>query len=205
MYKLVPHHHPFPHLIIENTFDNHELELIWQELDFLTYSNKFDPPSKTSSATDNLGNTLKSNGGIFLDSCYYKREISNILTTNRKLFEKDILQEFAKLSFGYNQILHCNQDFTLLSYYEDSDYYLPHQDVSLFTILTWFYKTPKSFRGGDLIFSEYDYQTSIKNNITLFFPSYIQHSVTKVEMIHTYPKFSGYGRYCMSNFLHFKV
>lgn len=204
MYKLVPYQHPFPHLIIEDTFDNHELQLIWQELDFLTYGNKLDPATKTSSATDDDGNVLKSNGGIFLDSCYYKREISNILTVNRKLFEKDILKEFAGLSFGYNQILHCNMDFTLISYYEDSDYYLPHVDKSLFTILTWFYKTPKSFQGGDLIFSEYDHQINIKNNMTLFFPSYIKHSVTKVEMVHTYPKFSGYGRYCMTEFLHLK-
>lgn len=203
MYKLVSCKHPFPHLIIEDTFDNHELQLIWQELDFLTYGNKFEPPSKTSSALDDRGNVLKSNGGIFLDDCYYKREISNILTVNRKLFQKNILNEFAKLTFGYQQVLYCNLDFTLISYYEDADYYLPHKDKSLFTLLTWFYKTPKGFRGGDLIFPEYDHQINIKNNMTLFFPSYIDHSVTKLEMIHTYPKYSGHGRYCMTEFLHF--
>lgn len=203
MYKLVSYQHPFPHLIIENIFDNHELQVIWQELDFLTYNNKFDSPFETHSARDDFGNLLKSNGGIFLDSCYYKREISNILTVNRKILQKDILQEFANLSFGYKQILHCNSDHTLISYYENADYYLPHIDKSLFTILTWFYKKPKSFQGGELYFTEYDYEIKIKNNMTLFFPSYLEHSVTKVEMIYNYSEFSGYGRYCMTQFLHF--
>jgi len=203
MQIILPFKEPFPHLIIENTYNNQELNSIWQELEFLTYQNKLESPTKTNSAKDNDGNDLKLNHGLFLDDCYKKREISNILTTNRKIFDKQILETFANLSFGYKQILHCNSDTTLISYYENEHYYLPHKDKSLFSILTWFYKTPKSFIGGDLVFTEYDYEIKIKNNMTLFFPSYLYHSVTKIESVHTYPEFSGYGRYCMTQFLQF--
>ena len=35
---------PFPHLIIENFYNDKELELIWEELRFLTKPDKLLPP-----------------------------------------------------------------------------------------------------------------------------------------------------------------
>ena len=41
---------PLPFLQIENLYDEDELKLIWQELDFLNYPNKLKIPEKTGTA-----------------------------------------------------------------------------------------------------------------------------------------------------------
>ena len=39
-------------------------------------------------------------------------------------------------------------DTSIISYYEDNDYYEPHHDKFMWTSLTWFYREPKKFTGG---------------------------------------------------------
>ena len=71
----------------------------------------------------------------------------------------------------------------MLFYYEDSDYYAPHRDDSVITILNWDYKEPKSFEGGDIVFPFYDnYKINIDRRTTLLFPSAISHEVEAVKM-----------------------
>ena len=85
---------PFPHLILENFYDENELELIWEELKFYT------KPNKLLEAKDFGGVVGKTNShAIELDSVYLSkyRPLSNILTVNRKLFDNDILESFAKI------------------------------------------------------------------------------------------------------------
>ena len=43
---------PFPHLIVENMYNEEELELIWEELYFLTKPNKLLTPDKFGGAHD---------------------------------------------------------------------------------------------------------------------------------------------------------
>jgi Rps23 Pro-64 3,4-dihydroxylase Tpa1-like proline 4-hydroxylase len=190
---------PFPYLKIENMYSDEELELISEELIFLNHKNKLESPEKTGSATDNH-NILKNNKGLFLDDLYKKREISNILTVNRKIFNKEYLESYASLNFGYRTILECNFDSTLISYYENGGYYYPHNDVAIHTIVTWFFKVPKLFEGGNLIFPQYDEKIEIEHNMTVIFPSFVIHSVEEVEMDENLPP--GFGRFCMSQFMH---
>lgn len=192
---------PFPYLKIENMYTDEELDLIHEELVFLNHCNKLESAEKTGSALDNW-KILKNNKGLFLDDVYKKREISNILMINRKLFNKEYLESYASLSFGYRSILHCNYDATLISYYGNGDYYNPHFDVSLYTALTWFFKVPKLFEGGDLFFSEYDEKIDVQHNMTIIFPSFARHYVNEVSMDENIPR--GYGRFCMSQFLYIK-
>jgi hypothetical protein len=189
---------PFPYLKIENMYSDEELDLISQELVFLNHKNKLENPEQSGSATEN-GKILKQNKGLFLDDLYKKREISNILTINRKLFNKEYLESYASLNFGYKSILRCNQDGTLISYYENGGHYNPHHDVSVHTALTWFFKIPRLFKGGNLIFSEYDHIIEIDHNMTIIFPSFVLHSVEEVSMEENLP--SGFGRYCMAQFI----
>ena len=81
---------PFEHVIIENYYDDDELELMWKEIEFLTP--RLLDPEFTSTATQN-GLYLKNGSGIFLDEVYKNRNASNILSFNRKLWHPTILQE----------------------------------------------------------------------------------------------------------------
>ena len=191
---------PFPFLQIENLYDEDELKLIWQELDFLNYPNKLKIPEKTGTALNEESLPLKKNKGLFLDTIYSERELSNILIVNRRLFDSQILDIFSELSFGYQSIKHTNDDSTLISYYENADYYKPHEDTAMYTAVTWFFKEPKAFIGGDFYFSDYNVKIEVQNNMMVLFPSFVKHSVD--EIILKNKSLSGYGRYAMTQFVY---
>ena len=171
---------PFPYLKIENLYTEEELYLIADELIFLNHKSKLEDPEFTGSAEDSSGNALKENRGLFLDDLYKRREISNILSVNRKIFKKEYLEAYASLSFGYKSILECNHDATLISYYENGGYYKPHKDTASHTALTWFFETPKRFEGGDLFFPEYDEKIEIQQNMVVIFPSFVSYLSKKI-------------------------
>jgi hypothetical protein len=191
---------PFPYLKIENFYTENELTGIWQELNFLTYKHKLQPPEMCGTAYDENNNPQKRNRGLFLDQIYSNRDISNILVINRKIFQLDYLKLYSNLNFGYRNILFANNDSTLISYYEDGDHYKPHHDNSSHTALTWFFKEPQKFEGGNLFFPEFDYTIEIKNNMLVMFPGFLIHQVFEIKMENNI-EFSGDGRYCMSQFI----
>jgi hypothetical protein len=191
---------PFPFLEINNLYDEDELKLIWQELDFLTSLNKLESPEKTGAGIDEESEiALKNNRGLFLDDIYTKRNISNILSINSKIFLPEILNAFSELSFGYQSIKFTTTDRTLISYYENGGYYKPHEDKAMYTAVTWFFKEPKAFTGGNFYFTDYNITVNIKNNMTVLFPSFVTHSVDKVIMENN--NLVGCGRYSMSQFI----
>ena len=189
---------PFPYLKVREFYYERELGLIWQELDFLTYKDKLEPPSETGQKD----NDMKSNSGVFLDSLYKSRSFSNILTVNRKLFSRDIMEAMVNLdkimSAYYNN---CDHDGSLISYYEQADYYKSHVDRTIITSISWHFKKPKMFTGGDLIFTDYNERIEIDDNMLVIFPSCIRHQVTAIEMNPGVEPFRGYGRYALSNFV----
>jgi hypothetical protein len=189
---------PFPYIRIYDFYNNEELELIWKELDFILNDYTLQKPENTGTAKNN-GVILKNNLGIFLDSFYSNRESSNILRLNRKTFT--ILQEiFNQSSNWFLKYFVSNLDRTLISYYENGGYYQKHSDGSAATCLTWFYKEPKSFEGGNLLFDDYNIEIEIKNNSLIFFPSTIPHSVSKVSIDEKQSE-KYMGRICMTQFL----
>jgi hypothetical protein len=193
---------PFPYLIIENFYSKLELRHIWKELEFLTYSNKLQPPEKTGTAYEE-DIPQKRNLGLFLDDIYLNRNISNILTINQKIFDKKILDSFSDLCFGYKNIHKTNHDATLISYYENGGYYKEHDDQAAYSTVTWFFKEPKVFSGGNFYFNDYGIKIEIKNNMTVIFPSFVLHSVDNVSMDEEYSgELSGLGRYSMTQFLY---
>jgi len=192
---------PFPFLEIKNLYNDEELKLIWKELDFLNCINKLEPPENTGTAVDEKTKIpLKKNTGLFLDYTYTKRNLSNILTINPKLFAPEIINAFSKLSFGYEIIKNTNSDRTLISYYENGGYYKPHEDKAMFTAVTWFFKKPKAFTGGNFYFTDYNIQVEIENNMTVLFPSFVKHDVDKIILKNK--DLIGYGRYAMTQFLY---
>jgi hypothetical protein len=187
-------------VVIENFYSEEELKLIWRELKFLTNQNKLLPGAITGSAKDEFGNK-KTNWGLFLDAVYANRNISDILTLNRKLFNEDFVSNLIKLNPIFRILETCNNDTTLLSYYQNGDNYFSHTDLSALTSLYYFFKEPKKFVGGDLIFNDFNLKITPKNNMLIIFPGCYRHEVTKVEMDNN--DFDSSGRYCLSQFLNY--
>jgi len=190
---------PFPHLIVENMYNQEELDLIWQELNFLTKPHKF-IEKDSGTAINEYGISLSESKSIYLDEIYTERFISNILTINRKIFIGGYTKIFSEISPMCKSILQQNFDSTKIRYYENDDEYLPHIDVYNYTSITFFHKKPKSFEGGDLFFPEYNYTFECDNNHMILFPSCICHAATKTKM-HDKTPCSGKGRYSMMQFM----
>ena len=189
-----------PYMIIDNYYDEEELKLIWEELDFLSYPHKLKRATKESGGaidkdTDEL---LKKNFHRYIDGIYSERELSNILTVNRKLFDDDykILKQHPHWFF---QNIMFNKDYTQVGYYENNDHYGEHRDSASVTALTWLYKEPKKFIGGDLFLSSDKIKIDCVNNRTLIFPSMIPHSVNEIHMNEEKPS-RGHGRYVITQF-----
>ena len=188
---------PFPHLIFSNFYNEQELDLIWEELNFYT------KPNKLFDAKDFGGIVDRTNShAIALDGVYSQkyRRLSNILTVNRKLFEPDVLNSFAKIDDCCEIATECNYDVTKIRYYHDKEYYKPHIDSAFhFLAFSYFYKEPKKFSGGEIIFPKYDYKYSCDNNSMIIFPGWVEHGVTEVNIDNS-DYYEGYGRYCISSF-----
>ena len=200
---------PFPHLVIYNFYDEKELELVWEELNFYT------KPGKLLEAKDFGGIVEKTNShAIILDQLYRNydqpdpaingmpqfRPISNILKVNRKLFETDILDIFAGIHDSCCIANQSNYDSTKVRYYHNGEYYQPHTDKSVsYLAFSYFYKEPKKFEGGEIYFPKYDYEFACDNNSMIIMPGWVEHGVREVK-IENSDYSEGYGRYCISSF-----
>ena len=189
----------FPYMVVDDYYSEEELRLIWEELDFLSYPHKLKRATKErGGATGNTGQLLKKNFHRYIDRIYSERELSNILTVNRKLFDDDykILRQHPHWFF---QNVVFNKDYTQVGYYENNDHYGEHRDSASVTALTWLYKEPKKFIGGDLFLSSDKIKIDCVNNRTLIFPSMITHSVNEIHMNEEKPS-RGHGRYVITQF-----
>lgn len=181
---------PVPHCVVHDYYTQQELDLLWTELDFL--KGKLLPPEQTGTAVGQNGKPKKRNRGAFIDDLYTKRELSNILQLNRKIGNVEIIQKILGQHWFYNYLKPSDRlkDRTLVSYYEDGDYYEPHTDSATVTVISYHWKEPKPFEGGDLYFG--DYKVPLENNCLLIFPSCTEHEVKPVK---------GSGRYAVTQFI----
>ena len=188
---------PFPHIIIDNHYDDWQQKEIWEELDYLTHPSRMVKSNAGDGAIAPDGELLKDNYVVWVDDFFTNRNHSSILRNTAKMYENDlqILKDHGHWYFSARNLSAYN---TQLCYYEDSNSYKPHWDVSIVTTLTWFYKKPRAFRGGDLIFPEFDYKVDLDYNRTLIFPSPLMHEVTPIKMKRQGEKL---GRYCISQFI----
>ena len=191
-------YNPCPYLIIENTFNQKDLELIWEELEFLNHPGKLLSPRETESAESLDGTLLKKNKSVFLDELFsYNKNFSNILRINKSVLSNQTKQLYSELNFGYHSIWQTDSHSTLINYYEHGDYYDSHMDSALQTFVTFFYKEPKQFSGGDFWITDFNHKIEIENNMTIVIPSFLNHHVDTVEMEN---EIYGNGRYSMTIF-----
>ena len=188
---------PFPHMIVKNFYNESELKLIWEELDFYTKDEKLFDAHEFGGVVDKTNSRA-----IWLDKVFDKkyRNLSNILKVNRKIFDSAILGAFSSIHDCCSIAKYCNYDVTKVRYYHDGDYYEPHIDKTVqFLGFSYFYREPKKFKGGELIFPKYDYTFSCDNNSLIMMPGWVEHGVSKVS-IKDSDYFDGYGRYAVTSF-----
>ena len=187
---------PFPHLIVNNFYNDEELELIWEELKFYT------KPGKLLEAKDYGGVVEKTNHrALQLDVIYDGyRDLSNILTVNRKLFTSKILDVFAEIHESCWIAPMSDYDITKVRYYHDKEYYEAHTDKSFqFLAFSYFYKEPKKFTGGELFFPKHNYELTCENNSIIILPGWVKHGVKEVK-IEDSNYYDGWGRYSITSF-----
>lgn len=166
---------PFYHTIIYDYYNSEEEKLIWQELEFLNKKGKLLPPLVTGDP-----NASPNKVGVFLNQLYRdKKNFSNILNVNKKIHKiKNLLSE--NIFTNYLNIV--DYETTMISYYEDESYYLAHHDCYVLSSVTTFWKTPKQFSGGNLIFTKHRYCPKMDHNTMILFPSYEIHEVSDISM-----------------------
>ena len=190
---------PFPHLIIDEVYDNSELDLIWKEIDSVTSPYKMIP----SELSGSYGKDPKTNLAIASSLSYDFKDNDNsqILSIIKKIQNhKDISNTFKSLTPLNNHVDIINFCGVKLKYYEDNSYHTSHIDSARFTVLTYFYKEPKSFDGGDLYFEEYNYIIPIKNNRSVFFNGAVKHGSSTTKMNDNKGYFTGFGKYTITQF-----
>jgi len=192
-----------PFVLVQNVFDENELDSIHKELDFLqSRENLWLEPKDSGAAKDLENMLLKKNKGIWVNSIYANPEASAILTNNMKLYNSGVAQQIAMEHSWFEYFLHNAEFTTLLSYYEDSDHYKPHRDHAVLTTLTWLYKEPKKFEGGELILND-EATVACTNNMTLIIPSTCMHEVTPI-LLEEEARGQGLGRYTITTFISVK-
>ena len=197
--KVTVHTEPFHYIEVRNLWTEQERKEMFDEMLFLENKGIFKPPEETETAMNlKTGEVLKNNSGIFIDEVWYNRNYSDILKRNRKLF-KLFENEKVKRSWYFDE-LGFSTDHTLVSYYEDACYYKPHKDKVVVTSVSWFFKEPRKFVGGEITFTDYDLTFRVTNDLTILFPSNIRHEVSEIS-IDDEDKGKQNGRFCMSQFL----
>ena len=198
MDETIYYNEPFPYILIDDFYNQSELDGIWEELDYLCHPKRMGRSSIERGAATMDGQSLKNAWDMFLDCFFTSRDFSNILEINRKLIDQEIFKKHPHWLF--NHVSALNEDNTLIMYYENNDEYKPHRDLARLTCLTWFYREPKKFTGGNLRFPRFDMEIECKHNRVIVFPSSIQHGVDKVGMEE---KDMGkkLGRFTMTQFL----
>ena len=185
MDETIYYNEPFPYILIDDFYDQSELDRIWEELDYLCNPKRMGRSSiergaATNIYSDGTEQSIKNSWDLFLDTFFTSRDFSNILEVNRKLINKEIFKDHPHWLFNHLDAL--NEDNTQILYYENNDEYKPHRDLARLTGITWFYREPKKFTGGNLRFPRFDMEIECKHNRVIVFPSSIHHGVDKIGM-----------------------
>jgi len=192
----------YPYLIVDNWYDKKEEEKIWKELNFYLSHEEYESASKTAIAKDDNGNPL-GEGKRFYPRWMYsdyglnKSHIMGALKKQQHPQFHDLLRK--AIPPHADSFTTTNRVNTLISYYEENDYYDTHHDAFLFTCLIWFAKDDSLFTGGDLILTQSNQTIQFKHNRMLLFPCYYKHKVTPIKFKEGVEKKDN-GRFSITHF-----
>jgi hypothetical protein len=162
------------YIVIDDMYAPDEvLQIKTELLQLLTHRRQ---GNASDTAVDKNNNVTKSGKGLFLDCHYKDRNQSQILNLNRKLFCEEIVQTATQANQFFNTIRQCNNDSTLVNYYENGQEYKEHVDKASITALTFF--GIGEVMGGDLIFPTVNETVSFKENRVVIFAGCTPHVAT---------------------------
>ena len=190
-----------PHVVFDNWYTPNEEKNIWKELDWYSSQESIERAENTFVATYDDG-ISKSKASRFHIQNYFTTEGMQRSHVFNYMY-KQRLTEFhnivGQIKPYCNSFFSTNADGTLISYYENNEYYDAHWDDYAWTMCIWFVREPRLFDGGDFDFPDSKQKIQLKHNRAVFFPSMFEHRVTPVKMkIET--KEIGYGRYTITHF-----
>jgi Rps23 Pro-64 3,4-dihydroxylase Tpa1-like proline 4-hydroxylase len=199
--KIIKDNPTFPFLVIDNWYTPNEEKAVWKELDFfsVTPKDQIKRAENTIVARNKDGSSKSKAYRFYIEDYYKKRDLSPIINNTYKQRTPEfhnIIKECMPYARNFSS---SNGDSTLISYYEENDYYDAHHDTFLWTCLVWMVREPRLFDGGDFKLNEPDIEVKLKNNRMVMFPCCYLHSVSPVKF-HTQPKEIGYGRYTITHF-----
>ena len=190
-----------PFIVFDNWYTPNEEKNIWKELDWYSSQDNIERAENTIVATYADGRS-KSKASRFHIQNYFTvegRTRSHVYNYMYKQRLKEFHDIVGQIQPHCNSFFATNSDASLISYYEDNEYYDAHYDNYAWTMLIWFVREPRLFDGGDFDFPSYKQKIELKHNRAIFFPSMLPHRVSPVKM-HTEPKEVGYGRYTITHF-----
>ena len=131
----------------------------------------------------------------------YKGEprLSDVLKITDKIHDPKLVEYLADIHHHFISMKMWGATGTLLSYYDESQHYENHRDSCFVTVLTWLYKEPKAFEGGEFVIED-ELKIDCVRGRTLFMPGYSLHKVVPVSMPKD-KKGKGLGRYTITKFV----
>ena len=178
---------PFEFLVIDNFLDQQQNVEVWNELNFVIdnkFLNTIPSTSADGSAQDpDTGETLAQRHSLFLeDFLVNHRKTSKIYQAIKNNFLHNNLHQQYPKSTLIKYLPNTNRDSTLLSFFKDGDYYKSHNDNCVITAIL--YLIPKNdYVGGNILFSQFDFEHKPQNNQLIVFPSCIEHEVSVLSNI----------------------
>lgn len=168
---------PFYHVIIDNFFADKEIVEIYNEIITIQKSQSILTIRKDDKHHYDLLHKNKTKS-YDLDSFYQNnRHQSKILQLITKIYMIDLGKNENPF---LNYIPLSNQDGTFVNIYENKSSYDEHEDGAVLTFLYVFYDEPRAYTGGNIQFSNGNYEPDLKNNSLMIFPSYEKHRVTEM-------------------------
>jgi len=191
--------HPNGYATIDQTFSPTELAAIWTSIDHIQSRGLFQNPTQTGSAIDpRTGQMVKKNRSVFLDDLEPEDRSPDIRPVIASVWTRpQLVTSLIKIHPCFSLLNNINYSTSLLSYYESDERYPPHRDRSVFTLLTWLYREPRSWTGGDFKLNQYGLTQAVQNNQSIIFPGSYLHEATATQMTTETP---GQGRYCLAQF-----
>lgn len=192
---------PFEFLVIDNFLDNNQKINIWKEIDFYIDNGLVIPSTmyQDGSGFDENNNSKANRHSLFLanalinyrvNSKIYQAIRSNFLHTNVSArFPQSTLLKYLPIT---------NYDSTLLSFYQNGDYYKSHFDYGIISCIL--YLIPNNeYSGGDIVFTDFNVTHKPLDNQMIVFPSCLNHEVTKIQTFDSNDK--DYKRLSITTFL----
>ena len=193
-------------LVIDNWFNEREEKAIWSELNFYSAL-----PKQYQTRTDDAQDVAKDNDGSSRAKCFrwYPSEhfnrnyshISHILNCQRKVEEDNFKEAIDNLTPLNRMFYSSNHQDSMVTYYDNQDYYKPHYDTFFWTMCIWMLKDENKISGGDFVFSDTEEVVELKHNRAVFFPSFLLHEVKPITVL---DDSDNYGKYTITNFFSYK-